>query len=247
MPSPVTPSEFGDAIPSANADFCDRFTKWLNVPQKLRDLFNWMLNSDGSVSSAFQAEVATFSAPTGTVIYCLTQNVGSGWLLADGREVLRASYPALFSAIGSRYGDGNGTTTFNLPDIRGRSMIGAGAGAANTDFGTPALTSRDINTVYVGEENHPLTEEENGEHKHPSGLLFRLGLNPTNSSAVLRDQDDKTLSLYGSTAATVGSGSYFQGVDNSGARHETNVGPSGSGVGHNNMQPSVIGWAFIKV
>lgn len=205
-----------------------------------------MLTSDGRPSAEFQAEVATFSAPTGTVIYCLTQNVGSGWLLADGREVLRSEYPALFSAIGTRYGDGNTTTTFNLPDIRGRSMIGAGAGAANTDFGTPALSSRDINSAYVGEENHPLTEEENGEHKHPSGLLFRLGQNPTNSSAILRDQDDKSLSLYGSTATTVGAGSYLAGVDSTGARSEINVGPSGSGVGHNNIQPCLIGWPFIK-
>lgn len=246
MPSPVTPDQFGDAIPSANADFCDRFTKFLSVPQKLRDLFNWMLNADGSVSAAFQAEVATFSAPTGTVIYCLTQNVGTGWLLADGREVLRSTYAALFSAIGSRYGDGNGTTTFNLPDIRGRSMIGAGAGAANADFGTPALTSRDINTAYVGEEDHPLTESENGEHKHKSGLLFRLGLTPNNSSAVLRDQTDLSESLYGSTAATVGSGSYLHGVDNNGNRSETNVGPSGSGSPHNTIHPCVIGWPFIK-
>lgn len=246
MPSPVTPDQFGDAIPSANADFCDRFTKWLNVPQLLRDLTNWMLNTDGSVSDAFKAEVATFSAPTGTVIYCLTQNVGSGWLLADGREVLRSEYAALFGAIGTRYGDGNGTTTFNLPDIRGRSMIGAGAGAANTDFGTPALTSRDINTVYVGEEDHPLTEEENAEHKHKSGLLFRLGLTPNNTSAILRDQDDKSLSLYGSTTASVGAGSYFHGVDNNGNRSETNVGPSGGGVGHNTVHPCVIGYPFIK-
>lgn len=247
MPSPVLPSQFGDAVPSANADFCDRFTKWLSVPGLLRDLFNWLLTPEGNVSAAFQAEVAQYSAPTGSLMYALTLNVGAGWLLADGREVSRETYAALFGEIGTRYGDGNGSTTFTLPDLRGRSLIGAGTGAANTDFNTPALTHRDINDAYVGEENHELTEAENAEHKHLSGLLFRLGQNPTNSSAVLRDQTDKSMSLYGSEAATVGAGSYLQGVDNSGARSEINVGPSGNGVGHNTVHPSVIAFAFIKI
>lgn len=246
MPSPILPSQFGDAVPSANADFCDRFTKWLGVPALLRDLFSWLLTPEGNVSPAFQAEVALYASPTGTVIYCLTQNVGDGYLLCDGREVLRSSYPALFQAIGTRFGDGNSTTTFNLPDGRGRHLIGAGAGAANTDFGTTALTNRNIDDAYAGEEQVELTEAQNGEHMHASGLLFRLGQNPTNSSAVLRDQTDKTLSLYGSEAATVGAGSYFQGVDNSGNRSETNVGPSGSGAPHNNVGPSIIGFMFIK-
>lgn len=205
-----------------------------------------MLKPDGTVSPEFQQEVAQYSAPTGTVIYCLTQNVGDGWLLADGREISRTVYAALFEAIGTRYGDGDGSATFNLPDLRGRSMIGAGAGVANPDFSTPNLTNRNIDDAYVGEENHELTELENGEHKHLSGLLFRLGLTPNNTSAILRDQTDKSMSLYGSEAATVGSGSYFQGVDNSGARSETNVGPSGSGAPHNTIHPCVIGFAFVK-
>jgi microcystin-dependent protein len=205
-----------------------------------------MLTADGSVSSEFQQEVATYSAPTGTVIYCLTMNVGDGWLLMDGREVSRTTYAALFNAIGTRYGDGNTTTTFNLPDLRGRSLIGAGAAIANTDFGTPALTNKDINDAYVGEEAHALTESENGEHKHKSGLLFRLGLTPNNTSAILRDQTDLSVSLYGSTAATVGTGSYLSGVDSSGARSEINVGPSGSGSPHNTIHPCLIGYGFIK-
>lgn len=246
MPSPILPSDFGDAIPSANADFCDRFTKWLNVPQLLRDGWGYLFNSDGTVSSAFQQEVAVFSAPTGTVIYCLTQNVGDGWLLADGREVSRTTYAALFNAIGTRYGDGDLATTFNLPDLRGRSLIGAGAGAANTDFGTPALTSLDINDAYVGEENHALTESENGEHMHPIGLFVDLTITPNNTSAVLRDQDDKTKSLYGSTSSTVGTGGFMRGVESSGSRSEINVGPSGSGAGHNTIHPCVIGWPFVK-
>lgn len=234
-------------MPSANADFCDRFTKWLGVPALLRDLFNWMLTPEGNVSPAFQAEVATYASPTGTVIYCLTQNVGDGYLLCDGREVLRSSYPALFQAIGTRFGDGNSTTTFNLPDGRGRHLIGAGAGAANADFGTTALTNRNIDDAYVGDEQVELTEAQNGEHMHGNGLLHNLNLTPNNSSAILRDQDDKSMSLYGSTAPTVGSGAVIHGDGNYGNRVEINVGPSGSGAPHNNVGPSIIGYMFVKI
>lgn len=158
MPSPTTPSEFEEAIPSNNADFCTRFTKFLGVPELLASVFGWMFNSDGSVSSAFKEEVATLSTPTGMIAYFLTQNVGDGWLLCDGREVSRTTYAALYNEIGTRYGDGDTLTTFNLPDARGRSLLGAGTGTG--------LTARDINAISVGEENHTLTAAEMPAHTH---------------------------------------------------------------------------------
>ncbi|GJE00650.1 tail fiber protein [Methylobacterium isbiliense] len=50
-----------------------------------------------------------------------------GWLLADGRAVSRAAYAALFAHIGTTYGAGDGSSTFNLPDLRGRTLFGADA------------------------------------------------------------------------------------------------------------------------
>lgn len=158
MPSPVRASQFCDAVPATNADLCTRFSKLLNLPQLLCDLFGWMLSSTGEISSEFKAEVATFSVPTGTIMYSLTLNMGDGWLLADGSEVSRTTYAALFSEIGTRYGDGDASTTFNLPDLRGRSPIGAGVGSG--------LTNRDINSINVGEENHTLTIAEMPAHQH---------------------------------------------------------------------------------
>jgi hypothetical protein len=48
----------------------------------------------------------------------------SGWLLCDGTAVSRTTYSALFAAIGTSYGAGDGSTTFNLPDLRGRVPVG---------------------------------------------------------------------------------------------------------------------------
>lgn len=75
--------------------------------------------------------------PAGMVVpFAGNTEPASGWLLCDGRAVLRATYDALFAAVGTAYGAGNGTTTFNLPDLRGRVPVGAdsmgtAAGAAN--------------------------------------------------------------------------------------------------------------------
>lgn len=180
MPSPIIPDQFEDAVPAANSDFCTRFSKWLNIPQLLADLFGWMLDSDGAISSEFKAEVATYSAPTGTVIYTLSTNVGEGWLLCDGSAVSRSSYAALFNEIGTRYGAGDGSTTFNLPDFRGRSPIGAGSGSG--------LTNRDINTKYVGEESHTQTVAEMPAHTHDIES-FKSASTDGDGGAVLNQPD----------------------------------------------------------
>jgi len=61
-----------------------------------------------------------------------------GWLLCDGAAVNRVTYAALFAVIGTNHGAGDGSTTFNVPDMRGRTAIGAGLGAG--------LTSRVVGT-----------------------------------------------------------------------------------------------------
>ena len=53
-----------------------------------------------------------------------------GWLLCDGSAVSRTTYSTLFAAIGTTFGSGNGSTTFNLPDLRGRFALGVSSGHA---------------------------------------------------------------------------------------------------------------------
>lgn len=68
----------------------------------------------GSMVSGMVAAFARTTAPT-------------GWLSCDGSAVSRTTYATLFAAIGTTYGAGNGSTTFNLPDCRGVFMRGAGS------------------------------------------------------------------------------------------------------------------------
>lgn len=91
----------------------------------------------------------------------------AGWLACDGSAVSRTTYPALFAALGgatSPWGQGDGSTTFNVPDFRGRVPIGAGQGAGLTnrvrgEYGGGTL---DTASPKRGEEAHLLAAAESG-------------------------------------------------------------------------------------
>lgn len=97
------------------------------------------------------------ATPTGTVSAFAGVTAPDGWLLCDGRAVSRATYAALFAVLGTRYGVGDASTTFNLPDLRGRHVLGAGAG---TDLTVRALGATG------GAETHALTINELPAHQH---------------------------------------------------------------------------------
>jgi microcystin-dependent protein len=62
--------------------------------------------------------------PSGALMPYAGSSAPSGWLLCDGQAVSRTSYAALFAVIGAGFGGGDGSTTFNLPDLRGRAVFG---------------------------------------------------------------------------------------------------------------------------
>jgi len=68
--------------------------------------------------------------PSGAVQMYAGATAPSGWLMCDGSIVGRDAYPSLFNSISVLYGSGDGSTTFNLPDLRGRSIVGLGTNAS---------------------------------------------------------------------------------------------------------------------
>ena len=80
-------------------------------------------------------------------------NPPTGWLPCDGRAVKRSDYPELFEAIGTAYGEGDGSTTFNLPDLRGRFALGAGVSDYSRSYARGAKG---------GEHEHLLAQNETG-------------------------------------------------------------------------------------
>ena len=76
---------------------------------------------------------------TGTIVAFGGSVAPSGWLLCDGSAVSRTTFADLFTTIGTRWGIGDGTTTFNLPDLRGRFLHG-GSGPDARSVGSSAST-----------------------------------------------------------------------------------------------------------
>ena len=94
---------------------------------------------------------------TGLVLPFAGVAAPTGWLLCNGAAISRSTYARLFAIIGTVYGAGDGTNTFNLPDLRGRVPVGAGQGSG--------LANRTLG-AYGGEENHALSWVETGSHYH---------------------------------------------------------------------------------
>lgn len=102
------------------------------------------------------------SDPVGTIIMWGTAIPPAGWVLCDGSAISRTAFPALYALIGTTFGSGDGSTTFNVPDLRGRTGIGAGLGSG--------LSNR-ILGANGGEETHKLVIAELASHTHPQWAL----------------------------------------------------------------------------
>jgi microcystin-dependent protein len=115
------------------------------------------------------SERSSVFVPVGAVIAYGSSTAPEGWLNCLGQEVYRGDYPDLFAVIGTTYGAGNGTTTFNLPNLAGRVVVGQGSGSG--------LTSRSMGAT-GGSETHALTTNEMPSHSHDvSNTVQKSGLN----------------------------------------------------------------------
>lgn len=115
--------------------------------------------SDGAAAMRALAEATEAAiAPTGAVLPYAGTTAPANWLLCDGAAVSRATYADLFALIGTTFGAGDGSSTFNLPDMRGRHPVGVNPDATQhaksvglTELGTIAGVAT---TVREGRLNH---------------------------------------------------------------------------------------------
>ena len=82
------------------------------------------IGAGGIETNELAASIVSSLVPAGAVIYFGGVSAPSGWLKCNGSAVSRTTYAALFSAIGTTFGAGDGSTTFNLPDLRGEFVRG---------------------------------------------------------------------------------------------------------------------------
>lgn len=191
-----------------------------------------VVQSDGDGSFSYATLAAGFVS--GMLIPYAGASAPSGWLLCYGQAISRTTYADLFTAIGTVYGVGDGSTTFNLPDLRGRVVAGQddmGGSSANrlTDAVTGGINGDTLGDT-GGTESHTLTSAQSGLVGHTHGVSASL-------------------------EATTGAGSTETGVDpadgafqgNNAADNTSMINVSISAVAsadasqaHNNVQPTII-------
>ncbi len=92
--------------------------------QKIREELDELHNSAAEVEEAVQTSA---TIPTGTVLPYAGTDAPDEYLICDGAAVSRTTYADLFAVIGETYGAGDSSTTFNVPDLKGRAVFGKAA------------------------------------------------------------------------------------------------------------------------
>jgi len=128
---------------------------------------------------------ATALNPAGAVITFAgpTNNLPNGYLLCDGTAVSRTAYAVLFAAIGTSWGTGDGSTTFNLPDMRGVFLRGVDFGRGqDADTGSRATSNTGSNTgdavgSYQGDifASHSHGQNATVGYRDATGNAYHLG------------------------------------------------------------------------
>lgn len=108
------------------------------------------------------------SAPAGAIEAYAGSTAPTGWLLSYGQAVSRTTYANLFAVISTTYGTGDGSTTFNLPDLRGRAVAGVDnmGGSAASRLTSTVLSASNTLGATGGTETHTLTSAQMPSHTH---------------------------------------------------------------------------------
>ena len=194
--------------------------------------------------------------PIGAVMPFAGATAPVNWLIADGTAVSRTTYAALFAVCGTTYGAGNGSTSFNLPNLTNRVPVAAGGsysrgatgGASTVTLTTSTMPSHGHSlsgtASSAGSHGHSISggTDSGGDHSHGVG-------NQSSRSDILAGGGTTTASTGGGSTGSGGghthgiSGSIGAGGDHSHSLSGS-VGSNGSDGAHENMPP-YIGLTYI--
>lgn len=221
-------------------------------------------------ASSVSIDSAIGGLPAGVVAPFAGATAPTGWLLCYGQAVSRTTYAALFAAIGTIYGTGDGTTTFNLPDLRGRVAAGkdnmggsaanrlttAGAGIDGTTIGSAGgAQTNTLTTSHMPAHNHGVSDPGHGHgasqdahaHNVPNVGFVRsaAGYGLTQTSPGYSER----VPLFPNSTTTAGAGSdaaNANAVYISGNTTGITTSNNGSGLAHTITQPTVVMNSIIK-
>lgn len=160
----------GDPTSGTPATVCT--DTWLNAVQE--EICNVVTGAGLALSkpdntqlvAAIRALIAT-AQPSGLVAAFARSTAPAGWLKCNGAAVSRTTYAALFAAIGTTFGAGNGSSTFNLPDLRGEFVRGF-------DDGRGVDASRAFGSAQAHEfeaHSHKILADNGGFNTNPNDVV----------------------------------------------------------------------------
>lgn len=170
--------------------------------------------------------LAPISFPTGSVLAFAGTTAPTGWALCAGQTVSRTEFASIFNVIGTTYGAGDGSTTFVLPDYRGRVPVGMdnmGGVAANRMTSAGSGVNGVALGATGGAQTHTLSTAQLASHTHASFVFRPQGNSGNNVNQIAVNHSDTT------------------------AGNTYTSGANGSGSAHQNTQPSIICNYIIKL
>lgn len=215
---------------------------------KVINMASGVASSDGATRG--QLDNAT---PVGMITEYAGAVSPSGWLLCFGQAISRSTYSALFAVIGTVYGAGDNSTTFNVPDLRGRVTAGKddmGGVSADRLTNLSGGVNGDVLGATGGAQSHVLTEDQLAPHNHSGSSGPAGGHGHPYRGSVINDGATGRTTTGGfmlnnnpvsTFAAYTGAPSDAAGQQIGGAPdHLHTIPTSGIGQAHNNVQPTAI-------
>ena len=129
-------------------------------------------------------------------------SVPTGWIFCDGSAISRVTYASLFSAIGTIYGVGDGSTTFNLPNLVDKFVVGA----KQDDSGVPKTNISGALTQSGGNATHTLITSEIAPHIHTGGAMYigSYSYSPGSGGYVVGNSTGSPLNILSGTLGNTG-------------------------------------------
>lgn len=210
---------------------------------------------------------STQAPPIGALMPYAASTAPNGWLLCDGSAISRTTYSALFAVISTTYGVGDGATTFNVPNLKGKVVVGFNS--AETEFDALAETGGTKTHTLSTDEvaSHAHTTDSQGVHSHDGATgagtahghavtegthshfvdkydsVGSGGISLTARDAATTDLNTPT---GGGHAHTVASESAHTHTVPSQSGHTHTAGATGGSGAHNNLSPYVVLQYIIK-
>ena len=166
-----------------------------------------LLNGDLDIIDTVLRQIV----PSGAMFPYAGLSAPTGFFLCNGQAVSRTTYAALFAAIGTTWGSGDGSTTFNVPDLRDRVAIGAQTNAPGSTGGassvTPTITvaGHALTISEMPSHNHAVSDAGHAHTVHDSGHHHSV-TDPGHTHAIQNNVDDDASTLSANHAFGTASG-----------------------------------------